>query len=330
MLMEKLLAQIEAKKRRLDAQKAILINSTSSLFAWIKIELTYTSNALEGNTLSRAETAQVVEKGLTIEGKTIREHLEAVSHAEAFEWVAKQAFETKTAITELQILKLHRLILQKIDLESAGRYRTVPVRIAGYRSILPNPLKVPALMQELGQWLKQVPENPVTQAAQAHYKLVSIHPFADGNGRTARLLMNWLLLSSGYPPAIIGKGERLAYLASLEKAQLGGSLADYYQLVYNAVNRSLDLYLQTSEEQSTKATIAQKKALKIGELAKLTGESVPTIRHWTKSGLLEVVGYTRGGYQLYDSNQRAVIHKIHSLQKIKRLTLLEIKRELQQ
>jgi len=272
----------------------------------------------------------VVEKGLTIEGKTIREHLEAVNHAEAFDWIVKQAFATKAAIDEAQILQLHRLILQKIDFENAGRYRTVPVRIAASRSVLPNPLKVPSLMREFVKWLGEFPKNPVTQAAQAHYKLVSIHPFTDGNGRTARLLLNWLLLRSHYPPAIIGKEERRNYLASLEKAQLGGSPADYYQLIYAAVNRSLDLYLEASGAQTAKTTIAQKKALKIGELAKLTGESIPTIRHWTKEKLLEVSKYSQGGYQLYSPNQVAVAKKIRQLQKNKRLSLWEIKNTIQE
>ncbi len=325
--MTSILTVLEEKKQRLDDFRPISVDLVTNLREWFKIELTYTSNAIEGNTLSRAETALVVEKGVTVDGKTLQEHLEAVNHAQAFDWVM-QRIDTKQDITESTILDLHQLILQKIVDNQAGRYRTVPVRIAGSTVIMPNAMKVPELMGEYVSWLQKNTDNPLTVAVDAHFKLVSIHPFVDGNGRTARLLMNLLLMQAGYPPAIIRKEERKQYIASIEKAQLGGSLADYYALMYEAVNRSLDIYLEALEGKEQEKVLEKKNLLKIGELAELVGETVPTIRHWTKEGLLSVAEYSQGGYQLYSQDQVAVIKKIRKLQDKDRLTIAEIKKKL--
>lgn len=326
--MTSILNTIEEKKQRLDAYRPFPVDLVKNLREWFKIELTYTSNAIEGNTLSRAETAMIVEKGLTVDGKTLQEHLEAVNHAQAFDWVMQRIDAGKEYITERTILDLHRLILQKIDDANAGRFRTVPVRIAGSSVIMPNAMKIPELMEKFVSWLQKNDDNLVTRAIDAHFRLVSIHPFTDGNGRTSRLVMNWLLMQAGYPPAIIRKEERKQYLASIEKAQLGGSLSDYYALMYGAVDRSLDIYLETLEGKKQEQDLGKKPLLKIGELAQLAGQSVPTIRHWTKEGLLNVAEYTPGGYQLYNQDQIAVIKKIRNLQDKDRLTIAEIKKVL--
>ena len=326
--MTNILATLEEKKKRLDSFRPFSIDLVTNLNKWFKIELTYTSNAIEGNTLSKAETTLVVEKGHTIEGKTIQEHLEAVNHAQAFDWVMQRINTTRQDITENTILDIHQLILQRIVDNQAGRYRTVPVRIAGSRVILPNAMKVPELMSDFVLWLKSSKYNSLTVAIDAHFKLVSIHPFIDGNGRTARLLMNLLLMQTGYPPAIIRKEERRQYIDSIEKAQLGGSLADYYSLMYEAVNRSLDIYLDAMNAKEQEKILEKKNLLKIGDLSKLTHETIPTIRYWTKEGLLQVTEYSPGGYQLYDQMMVEIAKKIRKLQSTKRLTLMEIKREL--
>lgn len=353
--MQKVLAILDQKKQRLESNPSFPDDLLKNLEDWFRVELTYTSNAIEGNTLSRAETALVIEKGLTVEGKTLREHLEAVNHVQAFDWVV-QLVSTKTItkpgkrknpdqhlrrhqqITQDSILKLHQLILQKIDDSHAGRYRSVPVRIAGSRAIMPNPAKVPELMKQFMTWLNQVDDHPVKIAAEAHYRLVSIHPFVDGNGRTARLLMNLILMQAGYPPAIIRPEERRQYINSLEQAQLGGSAKENYQLIYRSVERSLDIYLEFLDKMVEEvgsmrladvddAKPSQQKLLKIGELAELSNETVPTIRYWTQLGLLEVADFTQGGYQLFDQDQALRVEKIRRLQKEKRLTLKEIGEE---
>jgi Fic family protein len=313
------------KKRVLDEHRPLQEPLVRNLEEWYRVELTYTSNAIEGNTLTRRETALVVEKGLTVGGKTLIEHLEATNHAGALDWIATQVTRSPHDLDTKDILHIHRLILKGIDDDNAGRYRRIPVRISGSPVVLPNYLKVPDLMDVFCKWLGVEQQlHPVELAAEAHYRLVTIHPFVDGNGRSARLLMNLILIMLGYPPALIRKRDRLAYITALEKAQLGGSKADYLKLIISAVNRSLDIYLKAVLNEDLEAQAAPVKNLRIGELAKLVGESNSTIRHWTKEGLLEIADVTDAGYQLYAPATVARIEQIKDLKK-KRHTLKEIK-----
>ncbi|ABS76904.2 Fic family protein [Coxiella burnetii] len=239
--------ELTRKKKALDQFRPLPDALVRNLDDWFRVELTYTSNAIEGNTLTRQETALVVEKGLTVGGKTLKEHLEAANHAHALDWVKTQANRSPQDLNEQDIFTIHHIILKGIDDENAGRYRNVSVRIAGSRVVLPNPMKVPDLMTNFIRFLKQPSAlHPVEFAAEAHYRLVTIHPFVDGNGRTARLLMNIILLMSGYPTAIIRKRDRLAYINALEKAQLGGPKTNYFNFA-RAVDRSLDIYLKAAK-----------------------------------------------------------------------------------
>jgi hypothetical protein len=209
----------------------------------------------------------------------------------------------------------------------------VPVRIAGSTVILPNPRKVPDLMDGFCRWLRHPAGlHPVALAGEAHYRLVTIHPFIDGNGRTARLLMNLLLLTHGYPPAIIRPRDRLAYLGALETAQLGGPRAAYDVLMVKAVNRSLDIYLHAVQGGPAggrrRADSPRQSLLKIGQLAKAVGETVPTIRHWTALGLLAAAQISAGGYHLYSEEMLDRCRQIQAL-KARRLTLVEIRAALQ-
>lgn len=239
------------KKEQLDTFRPLPPELVRNLDDWFRVELTYTSNALEGNTLTRSETAVVIEKGITIGGKTLKEHLEATNHSKALDLVKLLLEKKRGALSSRDILSLHGIILKSIDDDNAGRYRTIPVRISGTNVILPNPAKVPGLMKEFFDWLNADHSlHPVAFAGEAHYRLVTIHPFVDGNGRTARLLMNLLLMMEGYPPAIIRKRDRLAYINSLERAQLGGSKEPYERIISQAVDRSLDIYLEGLTDQS--------------------------------------------------------------------------------
>lgn len=316
--------KLTEKKIRLDSFRPLPGALVRNLDDWFRVELTYTSNAIEGNTLTRRETALVVEKGLTVGGKSLIEHLEATNHVRALDWVKAQIKRAPTRLTEVDILHIHDLILRGIDDENAGRYRTVPVRISGSAVVLPNARKVPSLMAGFTEWIRQSKHlHPVELAAEVHYRLVTIHPFVDGNGRTARLLMNMILLMLGYPAAIIRKRDRLAYIGSLEKAQLGGPKNDYITIIAKAVDRSLDIYLKSLVGEDAEHT-QDTRLLKIGELAKEVGENNSTIRHWTKEGLLEVADITESGYQLYAPEMIERIREIHALKK-RRLTLQEIK-----
>lgn len=316
---------ITLKKQELDRYRPLDHSVLSNLEEWFKVELTYTSNALEGNTLTRAETAVVIEKGITVGGKTLKEHLEATNHASALDYVKNLVSRHKDFVAENDILCLHGLVLKGIDQENAGRYRTVSVRLSGSAVVLPNSAKVPILMMNFLNDLKEKKDcHPVEFAALAHYRLVTIHPFVDGNGRTARLLMNLILLMNGYPPAIIRKKDRLAYISSLEKAPLGGSMKDFQNLILKSVSRSLDIYLKTLKNEQQDEDLDSENLLKIGDLAKRTNQTVATIRFWTKEGLLKVAQTTGSGYHLYEKEMIVVVQKIIEL-KNKRLTLEEIK-----
>ena len=319
--------KLTEKKKLLDKQKPLAHSLERNLNDWFRVELTYTSNAIEGNTLTRRETALVIEKGLAVGGKTLREHLETVNHSRALEWIREQSRRKPHSLKEKDILNIHGMIMKGIDNDNAGFYRSVPARISGSSVVLPNPRKVPDLMTEFARWLKRdTGLHPVELAAEAHYRLVTIHPFADGNGRTARLLMNMILLMSGYPAAVIRKRDRLAYIGSLEKAQLGGSKDDYLKIVARAVDRSLNIYLKSAQGEpdvgGDDGTL-----LKIGELAQRTNERNSTVRHWTKQGLLEVAEITNAGYHLYSPAMVKRIELIKEL-KLKRLTLKEIKEKI--
>lgn len=200
---------------------------------------------------------------------------------------------------------------------------------------MPNAQKVYDLMQNFLKWLSNTNEDDIVKlVADAHLRLVSIHPFVDGNGRTARLLMNLLLLQNGYPPAIIKNTNRMKYINSIEKAQLNGEMADYYKVIRDAIEYSMDVYLDLLQQDSSGVTSVTKKLkipnklLKIGDLANQTNELVSTIRYWTNQGLLDVNSLTKGGFYLYDSSMIDRVKIIRSLQKNDRLTVEEIREKL--
>lgn len=318
--------KLTQKKKELDSFRPLPLELANNLDDWFRVELTFTSNAIEGNTLTRQETAVVIEKGLTVGGKSLREHLEATNHAKALDFVYSLIQKSPSQLTAQDILSIHEIILKGIDDNNAGQYRNVQVRISGSVVIMPNPRKVSDLMDNFLEWLTEEHDlHPVAFAAEAHYRLVTIHPFVDGNGRSARLLMNLILMMHGYPPAIVRKRDRIVYICALEQAQLGGSKVDYENLISKAVNRSLDIYLKAAKETSNIDDIDSDGLLKIGELAKAIEESVSTIRYWTKEGLLEVAEITDSGYHIYSI---AMIERCKQIKilKQKRYTLDEIRK----
>lgn len=288
---DKLLA-LQSKKERLDNYRPLPDELIKNLEEWFRIELTYTSNAIEGNTLTRQETAMVVEEGLTVQGKSLTEHQEAINHAEAFNFIKILASKKRQELTARDILDIHSIILSKIDDTNKGRYRTVAVRLRGSETILPNPLKVPELTEEFITWLQsESGDYPVKTATDAHFKLVSIHPFVDGNGRTARLLMNLILMQGGYPPAIIRKEDRSLYINSLEKGQTKNDLADYYTLMFEAVNRSLDIYLEAVEPERVGILkpSTEQRFYTTEEVSKLLQVDPETVRRYVRQGNLRAV-----------------------------------------
>lgn len=214
---------------------------------FFNVENTFESNRIEGNTLTLQETYLVVNEGLTIEGKSMREHLEAINHIDALDFV-NELIIRKEDITRRNLLELHSLILKGVDTPNAGVYRSVPVRIGGSKHEPPQPYLLGKLMEDFLIHLKNQKRklHPIILAAEVHERLVSIHPFIDGNGRSSRLLMNMILLQNGYTLANI-KGDlnsRLAYYQALEKVQIDNDPEPFYELVIDAVISSLEEHLK--------------------------------------------------------------------------------------
>jgi fido (protein-threonine AMPylation protein) len=212
----------------------------------LELEYTFESNRIEGNTLTLKETDLVVNQGLTISGKSMREHLEAINHQEAIGYV-KDLASRSVKLSERELLNLHNLILRGIIPEYAGKYRDVQVMISGSKHLPPGPMKVREEMEELFVWYRKNESvlHPVILAAEFHLRLVTIHPFVDGNGRVSRLLMNLILLQHGYVIANI-KGEqadRMAYYESLEKSQIDSSNRDFIWFILNVEKECLNRYL---------------------------------------------------------------------------------------
>jgi Fic family protein/DNA-binding XRE family transcriptional regulator len=212
----------------------------------LELEYTFESNKIEGNTLTLKETDLIVNEGLTISGKSMREHLEAINHQEAIAYI-KELMDKNTTINEREILCIHNLILRGIYPEDAGKYRKVQVMIKGSSHMPPQPFLVAKEMEELFIWYQTNKNNlhPVILAAEMHERLVTIHPFIDGNGRTSRLLMNLILLQHGYVIANIkGTNEsRMQYYNALEACQVENNKENFLLFIAQTEKECLERYL---------------------------------------------------------------------------------------
>lgn len=239
-----ILQRIEDKKAVLDKNRPLSPIILGRLQENLSLEWTYNSNAIEGNTLTLNETKIVLENGITIGGKSLREHFEVINHNKAIQYL-ESIVKDNEPFRVVDLLKLHEIIMQNIDEHFAGRIRNGMVRILGANFTPPNPNKVSDLLDEL---ILEINTNanslalPIL-AALFHHKLVWIHPFFDGNGRTARLAMNLLLMNGGYPPAIILANDRKKYYAALNLAN-NGNYEKICLLVLQSLERSLNLYIE--------------------------------------------------------------------------------------
>lgn len=243
-----ILTRIVAKKAELDQLRAQTPTRPTNFEHSQDLELTYTSNAIEGNTLTAGETALVVEKGITIAGKPLKDHLEAVDHFEALRYVRELAGR-HVPLTEMDVRGLHRLVMLRSAPEIARRYADQGryVLTDSGRHAFPSPAEVPALMGDFAAWLGAAGASPATAFA-AHLRLVGIHPFNDGNGRTARLLMNLVLIRGGYPPVAVRPVDRPPYIAALQQAQARGDDAGFNRLLHERLEVSLDEYVGAFRE----------------------------------------------------------------------------------
>lgn len=218
---------------------SVLQNIKEALF----IEWTYNSNSIEGNTLTLRETQMVLQEGVTVKGKSLKEHFEAKNHETAIHKLYKLIHKDYVLSTK-DLLELHALVLRSIEDDYAGRLRNAGVRISGANFVPPNAVHVSGYLDSLVEYINTNPQglNPIELATVFHHKFVWIHPFFDGNGRTVRLAMNLLLMRQGFPPAIILTNDRVKYYASLNQAN-SGNYSKLMLLMSQATERSLNIYL---------------------------------------------------------------------------------------
>lgn len=245
MTYENKIKEIDELKKKTDKHRPFDKHTLKQLKEYYRIGLTYSSNALEGNSLTETETKIVLEDGITIGGKPVKDHYEAMGHSEAYDLLYRLA--TNKEIAEKDILELHRLFYYRIDETNAGHYRKVKVIITGTEFVPPAPARIPRLMKEFVSKIpgKRKKLHPVEFAAILHREMVSIHPFVDGNGRTARLLMNLALLQCGYTIAVIPPILRNEYIDAIKKTQTSPQTdAPFVNFISAMVYESMRDYLR--------------------------------------------------------------------------------------
>jgi Fic family protein len=246
--MENLLAAVAAGKADLDRLRTRAPGGTANLDHSQDLELTYTSNAIEGNTLTAVETTMVIEQGITVAGKPLKDHLEAIDHFDAIRYVRDLARQT-LPLTEMDVRNLHRLVMLRSMPDIAGRYADQGryVLTERGRHSCPSPAEIPALMGDFSEWLGNAADTPETAFA-AHRRLVEIHPFNNGNARTARLLMNLVLIRLGYPAVAVRPEDRPAYIAALQQTQAGGGTEAFSRLLYQRLDATLVEYVSAARQ----------------------------------------------------------------------------------
>lgn len=239
------------KKQHLQSSRPLPAIALNKIRESLSIEWTYNSNSIEGNTMSLRETQMVLQEGITVKGKSLREHFETHNHDKAIDYLYSIINE-KYTLRSIDILSLHGLVLRSIEEDFAGRIRNGGVRITGANFTPPNANKVPDLLDELIDFINTNPLNlnAIELATIFHHKLVWIHPFFDGNGRTVRLSMNLLLMRCGFPPAIILKNDRKKYYEALNQAN-NGNYQKLTLLMCQSLERTLNIYINALPDNDT-------------------------------------------------------------------------------
>lgn len=234
--------KLDALKQKLDSYRPLLPEIVSNLHDDLVLRWTYHSNAIEGNTLTLKETKVALE-GITVGGKTIREHFEVINHREAIFFV-EDLVRKREPLSERQIKSIHQLILKNIDDKNAGVYRKTNVIISGADHVPPDALCVESEMEGFIQWYRTegLALHPVERAARVHGEFVKIHPFVDGNGRTSRLIMNLELMKSGFPPIVLPVERRLEYYEALDLAHTKGNYEPFWGLISELAEAGFEPY----------------------------------------------------------------------------------------
>lgn len=290
LIQERLLSRIDQKMERLNSVRPLSPDVLKKLHEEMRVLHTYHSNAIEGNTLTLSETQLVLEEGITIGGKTLREHFEATNNAKAFDLMKNIAKKKKT-IDHITIQEIHEVVMAGI-LEEAGKYRTRNVRIIGATKMPPDWTKVNQLMDNLVKETAESKKHPVETVAILHYRFVEIHPFVDGNGRVARLITNLYLVARGYPPIVLKIEDRMKYYKVLRAADAGSPVA-FISFIEKAVDEGLTRHLSVFG--------GMDELLPLKELEKYTPYSQEYLSLRARQGVLDAVKVGKVWYSSRDA-----------------------------
>src|SRR3990167_994376 len=310
-------ARLEEKLTKLNKLRPLPKSAVQKLREKFQIEMIYNSNAIEGNSLTLKETFLVINEGITVKGKPLKDHLEAKDHHAALEYLYDLIDKDKKhTVSEMLIKNLHQIIVQETDKEWAGRYRNANVIIGGSNHTPPDALQVPNKMRDLIMWLNSQKNklNVIELTALLHHELVRIHPFFDGNGRTARLVMNLFLMQAGYPLVVIMKTDRKKYYDVLDKADKG-EYEPLIKFIATSVERSLDIYLKNL----TPATRKQEKFFSLTEISKITPFSAKYLNLLARQGKLEAHKENRN----WLTTKEAVTRYIENRKRQKKITRIK-------
>jgi Fic family protein len=295
MLEPRLFARLQEKRDNLHRLHPLPAVAVRRLTEEIYIEWTYNSNALDGNTLTLQETHLVLETGVAIGGRSLREHLEILTHRDAIYYV-ESLVASDEPVTPFHIRQIHNLVLTRLHDSNAGEYRKLPAYASGLGFELPDTWQVPRLMSDWGEWLAGPATRlePIVRAAIAHQGLMAIHPFLEGNGRTARLAMNLLLMRDGYPPIIIQRINHGQYYRALTRAQEGDE-KPLVNFLGRAAERSLTRYLEACSPNVAPPS-AKDEWIPLRKAARGTPYSQDYLSLLARTGRLEAIKKGRNWY----------------------------------
>ncbi len=292
-LSERTLKNLDSKLTLLKKARPFSPSVLAKIREKFEVEMTYNSNAIEGNSLTLKETYWVLREGITVKDKPLKDHLEAKNHLEALDFLFDFVSEKNVTISEHVVRQFHQLVVMDSQRDIAGKYRDGEVYISGAKHSPPPAFEVQIKMKELVKWWlnNEKKLHPIELAAMLHHKFVAIHPFWDGNGRTGRLLMNIIVLRAGYPLAIILKNDRKRYYRVLAEAD-AGKYKPLCEFLAQAVLRSLSVYLKVLSPQYSRT----EKFLNLSDLSKKSPYSPAYLRKLALTGQLEAVKQGRNWY----------------------------------
>lgn len=294
--------RIDFKLGQLQGLRPLPATSVLKLKEQFGIEMTYNSNAIEGNKLTLKETFLVINEGLTIKGKPLKDHLETKDHYEALNYLyGLIEKDSRHTVSEIFVRTIQQLVVKDTDPEWAGKYRNGNVIITGSNHTPPDPSAIPHLMDDLIKWIEENKKklHPIELAAIFHHKIVFIHPFFDGNGRTARLVMNLILMQKGYPLVMILKNDRKRYYDALDKADKSQYLP-FVRFIAQAVERSLNIYLKTLLPASPRKEVY----CPLSEISKKTPYSEKYLNLLARVGKIEAHKEKRNWVTSYEAIER--------------------------